>query len=197
MREEVLGLDTLRVTLTINGDCPKAKYLVVVTFGARPVGRADDRCTSQKNVTKDPLSPGETASFSLEAESVSLRAEEEYCYFVSFHETSSEPVIPATSGKCSGNTSLSVGGAAGIAVALTLVIAAPVCVVLGCCGMWCLMKRRGDNKRNTCSSGDKQESADDGYEVPGVGDCAETIFSLSDNQAYGQAVAHNRPRGNT
>ena len=116
-----------------------------MTFGARPVGRADDRGTSQKCLKL--LS----ASFSLEAESVSLRAEE-YCYFVSFHETFSEPVIPATSGKCSGHTSLSVGGAAGIAVALTLVIAAPVCVVLACCGMKCLMKRRGDNKRNTCSS---------------------------------------------
>ena len=35
-----------------------------------------------------------------------------------------------------------VGLAAGIAVAITLVAGVPLGVALGCCGLWCLMKRR-------------------------------------------------------
>ena len=77
-------------------------------------------------------------------------------------------LLPQQQVVSSGYMSLSVGGAASIAVGLILAIAAPVCVVLGCRGMWCLIKRRGDDKKNTRSSSDKQESGDDGYEVPGV-----------------------------
>ena len=78
-----------------------------------------------------------------------------------------------------------VGTAVGIAVGLTLVVAVPVGVVLGFCGMWCLMERRGYKidppSRN--DQKDKRELSEDVYEEPGA---VETTFSLSDNQAYGK-----------
>ena len=69
--------------------------------------------------------------------------------------------------------------------------------VLGCLGMWCLVRRRrGKKKDPPRSSSDKEELADNVYEEPDVpaGDQKETMFSLSANQAYAQALALNRRR---
>ena len=191
-----MGPEILRVTLKINDACQRAKYLVTVTFGTRPLAGSTsaDSCAGVKNVTKDPLSPGETASFSLDSGSISLRPGEDYCYFVSFNQVSSvtslQPVILT-------NCGFSVGGVAGVAVGLTLVVAVPVGAVLGCLGMWCLVRRRGGKKKDPPrSSSDKEELTDDVYEEPDVpaGDQKETMFSLSANQAYAQALALNRQR---
>ena len=70
--------NNLSVNVTVNSDCPEEES-VTVTFGTRPVG--DDGCNGQRNVTKD-LSPGKTATFSVNTESVSLGDGEEYCYIV-------------------------------------------------------------------------------------------------------------------
>ena len=76
-------LEDLRVDVTVNAACPETKngYNVRVTFGARSVGTTS--CVSQKNVTAaSPFQSGETIQFSVDAESVSLEPEEEYCYIV-------------------------------------------------------------------------------------------------------------------
>jgi hypothetical protein len=53
-------------------------------------------------------------------------------------------------------------------------------VVFGCCGMWCLMKSRGGKKRRMAAPL---------YEEP-----VKPVFSLTENQAYGQVaqVAHDQ-----
>ena len=84
---------------------------------------------------------------------------------------------------CDQCSTSAVGTAAGIAVGVTLVVAVPVGVVLGCCGTLCLRKRR-----RASSEGDKREEV---YEEPVAVAPVETVFSLSDNQAYGQVNIHN------
>ena len=78
-----------------------------------------------------------------------------------------------------------VGTAVGITVGLTLVVAVPVGVALGCCGLWCLMKRRGYkiSPPSRSDQKEKRELSEDVYEAPGA---VETTFSLSGNQAYGK-----------
>ena len=73
--------------------------------------------------------------------------------------------------------------AAGISVVVTLVVAVPVGVVLGFCGTLCLRRRR-----RASSEGDKREEV---YEEPVAVAPVETVFSLSDNQAYGKINIHN------
>lgn len=70
----------LLVNVTVNSDCPEAKYSVIVSFGATSTGI--NGCRGQKNVTADPLSPGETASFSELTTSLSLGPGEKYCFIV-------------------------------------------------------------------------------------------------------------------
>ena len=72
---------------------------------------------------------------------------------------------------------VSVDVVAGIAVALSLLVVLPVGVVFGCCGMWCLMKSRGRKKRRM---------APPLYEEP------KPVFSLTENQAYGQVARRQR-----
>ena len=71
------------------------------------------------------------------------------------------------------NNGLSVGLATGIAVAISLLVVLPVGVVIGCCGMWCLLKtsiRQEDHPGNI-------------YDMPSLNN-----FHLSDNhEAYGCA----------
>ena len=80
---------------------------------------------------------------------------------------------------------------AGISVVVTLVVAVPVGVVLGCCGTLCLRKRRRGFKTDSPlgSEGDKKEDA---YEEPVAVAPVETVFSLSDNQAYGKVNIQGR-----
>ena len=74
---------------------------------------------------------------------------------------------------------LSVGTVTGIAVILSLLVILPVGAALGCCGMWCLMKK---------SVG--QEKPQSTYDVPDLTETVLTknIFPLSDNEAYGCAT---------
>ena len=72
------------------------------------------------------------------------------------------------------NNGLSVGLAAGIAVVLSLLVVLPVGVVIGCCGMWCLLKK----------SIRQEDLPGNIYDVPNL---TENTFPLSDNEAYGSA----------
>ena len=78
--------------------------------------------------------------------------------------------------------------ALGIAVVVTLVLAVPVGVALGCSGMWCLMKSQGYKRDRPSDRGKKKTTELTGviYEEPVAVAPVETVFSLSDNQAYGQ-----------
>ena len=69
---------------------------------------------------------------------------------------------------------LSVGAAAGIVAAVSLLVVLALGVVLGCCGLWCLMKSRVRKRK---------ENAPAYYEevqIPGI--------SLTENEAYGQVI---------
>ena len=87
--------------------------------------------------------------------------------------------------------SLTAGAAAAIAVTITLLAAVPVGVVFGCCGMWCLMRSRGYKRVCTSSEREKRGLGGEGdktgviYEEP-VAAVETTVFSITDNQAYGQ-----------
>ena len=66
-----------------------------------------------------------------------------------------------------------------IAGAVTLLVTLPVGVVLGCCGMWYMMRRRqGHTLERTEQKMEQMQEAI--YDEP-----LETTIHLSDNQAYG------------
>ena len=197
-----MGPETLRTTLKVNDACPKTKYDILVTFGVRKTDNTGG-CESQMNVTKDPLSPGETASFSVETDSVPLEHDKEYCYTVSvdgekvyvlvyksyhsFPVTSEERNDSVTKGSdgCSGRGHPSVGAAEGIAAVLSLLVVLAVGVVLGSCGTWCVIRSRGI-KTNPQSASQKEELSRVIYEEPLAFSPVESVFSFSGNQAYGQ-----------
>ena len=95
------------------------------------------------------------------------------------------------SGDVIGDDSLTSGAVAAIAVTVTLLAAVPVGVVLGCCGMWCLMRSRGYKGVCISSEREKRELGGEGdktgviYEES-VAPVETTVFSITDNQAYGQ-----------
>ncbi|CAI8031893.1 hypothetical protein GBAR_LOCUS18060 [Geodia barretti] len=72
----------LTVTVSVNSRCPM-KCPVTVLFGTKPRSGYGDCSNIQRNVTKGPLSPGDSATFSVEAASVILGDGEKYCYLVS------------------------------------------------------------------------------------------------------------------
>ena len=79
-----------------------------------------------------------------------------------------------------------VGTIAGISVGVTLVVAFPLGAVVGFCGtILCLMKRKRGFKTDS-SSGHEEDKREEVYEEPVAVAPVETVFSLSDNQAYGQ-----------
>ena len=98
-------------------------------------------------------------------------------------------IIISTSDSCGATM---VGLAAGIAVAITLVAGVPLGVALGCCGLWCLMKRRRGGYGVSGGVGEKEESREEVYEEPMPAAASETVFSLSDNQAYGQVTSQRQ-----
>ena len=73
---------------------------------------------------------------------------------------------------------LPVGVVAGIAVVATLLVVLPVGVVLGCCGLWCLLRCRSNKKKK------KRANASPLYEEP----VKPSGFSLTENQAYGHVT---------
>ena len=81
MENEILEVgERLSLTVTVNTACT-VRCLVVVSFGTQPVSNGN--CKFQKNVTsKQPLSPGDTTTLSVEAGSVTIQSGEIYCYLV-------------------------------------------------------------------------------------------------------------------
>ena len=75
--------DSLSVTVMVNPLCTETEYPVLVTFGARVIG--SDMCEEQQNATLMLLSSGQSATFSVCKDTVTLRDNEEYCYIVSIN----------------------------------------------------------------------------------------------------------------
>ena len=72
--------EALSVTLTVNSACPM-RCPVIVSFGTEPA-KSDGCCYVQAIATEHSLSPGDTATFSVDADSVSRESGERYCYLV-------------------------------------------------------------------------------------------------------------------
>ncbi|CAI8015509.1 hypothetical protein GBAR_LOCUS9598 [Geodia barretti] len=168
------------VTVRRNGLCPETKSPVLVTFGTiRKV--AGGECEIQQKSSEMTISSGDSASFYGDAAPITLGPDETICFIVSLDGV---PVISGTSSRnastaitisgSSDQSIVSVDAVAGIAVALSLLVVLPVGVVFGCCGMWCLMKSQGRKKRRM---------APPLYEEP-----VKPVFSLTENQAYGQVA---------
>ena len=71
--------EPLSVTLTFNSGCPMM-CPVEVSFGTEPVGGGS--CDIQAKSSNESLSPGDTATFSVDADSVFQESGERYCYLV-------------------------------------------------------------------------------------------------------------------
>jgi hypothetical protein len=196
VEEQVLRFDTktFNVVVRRNAYCPESLSPVLVTFGStRAV--AGGQCEGQQNATEMVISSGDSASFHVSAGDISLGPGETICFIVSLDGV---PVIYGTSGVSTDVSScetsgLSVGLAAGIAVLLSLLVVLPVGVVIGCCGMWCLMRKKGGYSPSGGEGEKERELAEDVYEEPVAAGPGETAFSVSDNQAYGQFTS--RPGG--
>ena len=68
------------MTLTVNSGCPMT-CPVVVSFGTESDGGGS--CDIQAKSSTESLSPGDTATFSVDADSVSRESGDQYCYLVS------------------------------------------------------------------------------------------------------------------
>ena len=81
VEKEILQVgEPLSLTVKVNTVCTKS-CPVTVSFGTQPVSNGN--CEFQKNVTsKQPLSPGDTTTLSVEAGSVTIQSGEIYCYLV-------------------------------------------------------------------------------------------------------------------
>lgn len=72
----------LNVTVTANSGCPQVCSVTVV-FGTQPPS-SGNTCDIQTNTTSQKLlSPGEIATFSVEASSITRESNESYCHDVS------------------------------------------------------------------------------------------------------------------
>ena len=72
------------MTLTVNNGCPM-RCPVVVSFGTEPAAGGGS-CDPQAKDSTESLSPGDTATFSVDADSVSRGPGERYCYLVTLCE---------------------------------------------------------------------------------------------------------------
>ena len=81
--EEILNSDaeSLSVTVTVNELCPSDRdYLVLVTFGTRPLASNGSDCKGQVNTTVMTVTSGDSTIFCVAADTVILGDDEEYCY---------------------------------------------------------------------------------------------------------------------
>ena len=70
------------MTVTYNRGC-RMQCPVAVSFGTQPFSGGGGNCAIQAEDTREVLSPGETATFSVNAGSVTRESGEVYCYTVS------------------------------------------------------------------------------------------------------------------
>ena len=198
------------VTVRRNEMCPETKSPVLVTFGTRAV--VGGECEIQQKATEMTISSGDSASFYVDAASISLSADETICFIVSLdgvpctlhndkcvfeicnasfstviYGTSSKNASTAITTSCSSDENgLSVDAVAGISVVLTLLVVLPVGVTLGYCGRWSLAKSRS----STSATGDgnkERRTTSVVYEEP-----VAPVFSLTQNRAYGQVAPSQR-----
>ena len=85
MENEVLqDEERLSVTVMVNEGCEMGKYSVTVQFGARRVD--SDGCNIKQNATNEELlGDVQRSVFSVDAASVILQSNEQYCYNVSLN----------------------------------------------------------------------------------------------------------------
>ena len=80
--------NSLSVPVMVNPLCTETEYPVLVTFGARVTG--SDMCERRENATLMLLSSGQSATFSVDRNTATLRDNEEYCYIVSINGEAGE-----------------------------------------------------------------------------------------------------------
>ena len=85
--------------------------------------------------------------------------------------------------------SLSTGGIVAITLVLTLLVSLPMGVMIGCCGMWCIIKPHKYNPHEEKGQQLQEETNVDLYEVPDF--LVETNIPLSQNEAYGLTQRRN------
>ena len=69
---------------------------------------------------------------------------------------------------------------------ISVLVCLPLGVTIGCFSMWCIMR-----KRQGGGESEKREMVGVIYEEPLLPPKAETVTSLSENQAYGQVTSRN------
>ena len=96
------GLDEsdefLSVTLMVNPLCREGKYPVLVTFGAQE--NDNGTCQGQQNATMMSLASGESVTFSVDRNTVTLRENEEYCYIIRINGTAGKHIILPIKNSC-------------------------------------------------------------------------------------------------
>ena len=78
--------ELLSATVRVNELCPDDNvYPVMVTFGTRPVMGRDEDCEGQENTTSTAINipSGDSHTFSVSTDTITLRDDEEYCYTIS------------------------------------------------------------------------------------------------------------------
>ena len=178
VEEEMLQTDSpsLRVTVKLNRLCSEESYTVLVAFGTRP--ETGGGCTAQVNATTATLSPGDSAHFSVDSASLSLAANQAYCYTINGFSADDEAGPATGDGGGGGEGRISTA----VAVVVTMLVVLPVGVVIGCCGMWWMMKRGGGG------GGVEKREMGAIYEEPVA--AVETAIPLTHNEAYGHIPSH-------
>ncbi|CAI8002963.1 hypothetical protein GBAR_LOCUS3515 [Geodia barretti] len=199
VEEQILRLDTqlLVVVVRLNRLCPQSP--VLVTFGSRVV--AGGQCQGQKNATEMVIISGASASFYINTSNISLGTDETYCFLVSVDGVvvisgasgDDDPTATTVNVQDCDDSCLSVGAVVGVAIVL-LVVGVLVGLVIGCCGMWCLMRKKGGYSPSGGEGEKERELAEEMYEEPVAAGPGETAFSVSDNQAYGQVTSRQGGR---
>jgi hypothetical protein len=186
----------LIVNVRANARCPEtAGSLTMVTFGAMSVAGRD--CDSQWNSSEMIISSEESVSFYADTDTISLTSDETFCFIVSvdrvpviFGTTSKDDYlsIPTRDTEC-GDTNVFVDGpAGGFTVAASVLVVLLVGLVLGCSGMWCLMRQDRCCKRALSVDRHEKELAAI-YDEPAA---VRRAICMSKNQAYGQVSPHNK-----
>ena len=202
MESESLERDSqsLNVSVRANKLCSEEQYTVIMTFGVRL--KVTGHCRGQINATAATLKPGDSTSFSVDSAHISLRPNDEYCYFITGFSPDKAPAVMVCNDSpdktpavmvCNEQErdGLSTAAVVGLTLSLSLLVTLPVGVAIGgCAGVWCVERRRR-RRRGDGGGGEKRELGVI-YEEPAVPAVAETTISLSDNMAYGHLPTTRR-----